>query len=568
MPDTLSASALIAEDSFSSRGINLDLTQRAEEELELLRSNSKGKQRADEFDPDDMSEAQSLRRNSTASYTEQRRRSHSSSDPHSSHIHHRRSRSTESSSSHQRRLLWWREAAINVVYILAWYTFSTVISVYNKWMFAPEHYNFPYPLFVTSVHMVVQWSLSALVLTTFKSLRSPNRPKSKDYLSKVVPCGMATGLDIGLSNLSLRTITLSFYTMCKSSSLAFVLIFAFLFRLETPSWRLVGIIFIITSGVVLMVSTETQFNATGMAEVLTASALGGLRWSLTQILLDKEEMGMGNPFATLFWLAPVMGLTLGTVSMIVDGWGNVLGNEVFFGSFGKTMRTIASILFPGVVAFMMNVTEFGLIQRTSVVTLSVAGIFKEVAVIFVSTVIFHDQLTPINISGLVVTISGIALYNYLKYSQFTKGGASGHGGVKATGFEPVANGDREGWDDEEGPLISPRADKAARALNTTNDSALFLDDVTPHSLGSSPASSPRSSTSSTSRHHLHRTSHAAKSAQNHSRDIENSENQLELDEELLRLGAEEREAMRSLERGTEGHESARDWGTRDEGKLL
>ena len=120
MPDTLSASALIAEDSFSSRMINLDLTQRAEEELELLRSNSKGKQRADEFDPDDMSEAQSLRRNSTASYTEQRRRSHSSSDPHSSHIHHRRSRSTESSSSHQRRLLWWREAAINVVYILAW----------------------------------------------------------------------------------------------------------------------------------------------------------------------------------------------------------------------------------------------------------------------------------------------------------------------------------------------------------------------------------------------------------------------------------------------------------------
>ena len=147
--------------------------------------------------------------------------------------------------------------------------------------------------------------------------------------------------------------------MCKSSSLAFVLIFAFLFRLETPSWRLVGIIFIITSGVVLMVSTETKFNATGMAEVLTASALGGLRWSLTQILLDKEEMGMGNPFATLFWLAPVMGLTLGSVSMIVDGWGNVLGNEVFFGTFSKTMRTIASILFPGVVAFMMNVTEFG-----------------------------------------------------------------------------------------------------------------------------------------------------------------------------------------------------------------
>lgn len=47
-----------------------------------------------------------------------------------------------------------------------------------------------------------------------------------------------------------------------------------------------------------------------------------------------------------------------------------------------------------------------LIQRTSVVTLSVAGIFKEVVVIFLSTVLFHDELTPINISGLCVTIFG------------------------------------------------------------------------------------------------------------------------------------------------------------------
>lgn len=147
--------------------------------------------------------------------------------------------------------------------------------------------------------------------------------------------------------------------MCKSSSLAFVLLFAFLFKLETPSWRLAGVIFIITSGVVLMVSTETQFDAAGMIEVLSASALGGLRWSLTQILLDKQSMGMGNPIATLFWLAPVMGVTLAIVSMAVDGWGNVFRNEKFFGTIGKTLETIGTILLPGVIAFMMNITEFG-----------------------------------------------------------------------------------------------------------------------------------------------------------------------------------------------------------------
>lgn len=41
---------------------------------------------------------------------------------------------------------------------------------------------------------------------------------------------------------------------------------------------------------------------------------------------------------------------------------------------------------------------------------SVAGIFKEVAVIFLSMFIFHDQLTPINVSGLCVTIFGKTLF--------------------------------------------------------------------------------------------------------------------------------------------------------------
>ncbi|GAA6010602.1 hypothetical protein JCM10207_007758 [Rhodosporidiobolus poonsookiae] len=403
---------------------------------------------------------------------------------------------------HRLRVLWWRSAAINVLFILAWYMFSTLISLYNKWMFSEDHYNFPYPLFVTSVHMLVQWTLSALALSMFPRLRPTTRPAPKDYGTKVTPCGVATGLDIGLSNLSLRTITLSFYTMCKSSSLAFVLLFAFLFRLETPSWRLCGIILLITSGVVLMVSTETQFHFVGMVEVLTASALGGLRWSLTQLLLQKEQMGMSNPIATLFWLAPVMGATLATCSLIFDGWGNVFGQERFFGSFGATVQTMGAILFPGLLAFLMNVTEFGLIQRTSVVTLSVAGIFKEVAVIFLSTVLFGDELTPINISGLVVTIFGIALYNYLKYRQFTSGGRGhGHGGHGHGGRGEVVFEDStadEGGEGEEGaPMLlrerereREREGRKGEPPSAAPHHTLGDDDPSP---SQTPLSSPRSS---------------------------------------------------------------------------
>lgn len=73
------------------------------------------------------------------------------------------------------------------------------------------------------------------------------------------------------------------------------------------------------------------------------------------------------------------------------------------------------ILAGGSLAFFMIVSEFFLIKRTSVLTLSVCGIFKEVATIFISSLVFGDILTIINIVGLCITLFGIGLYNWLKF---------------------------------------------------------------------------------------------------------------------------------------------------------
>lgn len=77
---------------------------------------------------------------------------------------------------------------------------------------------------------------------------------------------------------------------------------------------------------------------------------------------------MNNPFATLFWLAPIMGICLAICSIFIEGWFSVW-NSGFFDTFSEGMLTVGIIVLPGVIAFSMNVAEFGLIQRTSVVTL-------------------------------------------------------------------------------------------------------------------------------------------------------------------------------------------------------
>jgi solute carrier family 35 protein C2 len=201
--------------------------------------------------------------------------------------------------------------------------------------------------------------------------------------------------------------------MCKSSVLGFVLLFAFLFRLEKPSWKLAAIITTMTAGVIMMVAGETSFDALGFFLVMSAAASSGFRWSLTQILLLRNP-ATSNPFSSIFFLAPVMFGTLLILAIPVEGLPDMFAAFSNLAAEKGILLSLGILLFPGCLAFAMTASEFALLQRTSVVTLSICGIFKEVLTISTASIVFQDDLTPINASGLIVTIATIAYYNYLK----------------------------------------------------------------------------------------------------------------------------------------------------------
>ncbi|KAK3984128.1 triose-phosphate transporter family-domain-containing protein [Cladorrhinum sp. PSN332] len=363
-----------------------------------------------------------------------------------------------------------KQLLINLGLIGLWYFFSLLISLYNKWMFSPDRLGFPFPMFTTAVHMLVQFSLASLVLYFVPSLR-PNNPQSPNmekvtmskmfYLTRIGPCGVATGLDIGLGNTSLQFITLTFYTMCKSSNLAFVLIFAFLLRLETPTWKLVGIIGTMTAGVVMMVAGEVEFKLGGFVLVISAAFFSGFRWALTQILLLRNP-ATSNPFSSIFFLAPVMFVTLLSIAIPVEGFHGLLTSLKAMADDRGYFMTPLTLLFPGAIAFCMTASEFALLQRTSVVTLSIAGIFKEVVTIGAASLVFGDTLTPVNAVGLSITIAAIATYNWIKITRMRQEAqaealkehnpaspGSGSGFGSGSGSGTGSESDHEGADDDD-----------------------------------------------------------------------------------------------------------------------
>ncbi|KAL6714609.1 hypothetical protein ACLMJK_008034 [Lecanora helva] len=369
---------------------------------------------------------------------------------------------------------------INILLILAWYLFSLSISIYNKWMFTEKYLNFHFPLFTTCLHMLVQFCLATLVLYFVPQLRprsdsitNPHNHYSvrhdiieedkplmtrKFYVTRIGPCGAATGLDIGLGNMSMRFITLTFYTMCKSSSLAFVLCFAFLFRLESPSIKLILIIATMTLGVIMMVAGEVDFKLLGFILVIAAAFFSGFRWALTQILLLRNP-ATSNPFSSIFFLAPVMFVSLFIIAIPVEGFGPLIEGLRSLVEAKGALLGISILVFPGCLAFLMTSSEFALLQRTSVVTLSICGIFKEVVTITAGGIVFGDPLTPINISGLIVTIASIAAYNYIK---ITKMRADARKEVDGT----PKDGDLDG--EAAAPMLAPRESRVHSSLDEPN----------------------------------------------------------------------------------------------------
>ncbi|KAL5141786.1 putative sugar phosphate/phosphate translocator [Glycine soja] len=226
----------------------------------------------------------------------------------------------------------------------------------------------------------------------------------------VVPTAFGTAMDVNLSNVSLVFISVTFATMCKSAAPIFLLLFAFAFRLETPSVKLLGIILIISVGILLTVAKETEFDFWGFVLVMLAAVMSGFR--------------LKNPLVLMSYVTPVMAAATALLSLALDPWDEFRENKYFDNSLHIT-RSCLLMLLGGTLAFFMVLTEYVLVSVTSAVTVTIAGVVKEAVTILVAVLYFHDQFTWLKGCGLLTIMVGVSLFNWYKYLKLQKGHAGG-----------------------------------------------------------------------------------------------------------------------------------------------
>ena len=268
--------------------------------------------------------------------------------------------------------------------MLGWFLFSALLSSYNKYVFGSDHLNFPCPLLLTSIHFATQWGFAWTACRLFPEYLGSQRVSEmswSEFLGISVPCGLVTSGDVGLSNLSLVTISITFYTMVKASTPVFVLIWAYFFGIIRITWALCGVVFVIAVGEFLTVMGEVEFKFTGFLLCMMASVLSGARWTLVQLKIQALDPPLKTTVATMRVLSPFMFLSMLVVSFVLEKPWKTLGDVI--DSWGTLFYVVELGLLGACFAICMIMCEFWLIMHTSAIILMIGGVIKEMLTIFI-----------------------------------------------------------------------------------------------------------------------------------------------------------------------------------------
>lgn len=192
--------------------------------------------------------------------------------------------------------------------------------------------------------------------------------------------------------------------MLKAFTPVAVLIFSSLMGLEKPTCTEVSIVVVICVGVAMTSLGEAAFSLLGFAFQSLAILFESSRLVLTNILLKSLKL---DPLSSLYYIAPMCFFFIG-ISFLVFEYDHLPWERLSEPSF------LAMLAANGCVAFTLNVAVVMLISCTSALTLTLAGIFKDILLVCLSVLIFGSPVTPLQVFGYAVALVGLNLHKEYK----------------------------------------------------------------------------------------------------------------------------------------------------------
>ncbi|KKK23886.1 hypothetical protein ARAM_007226 [Aspergillus rambellii] len=297
-------------------------------------------------------------------------------------------------------------AAWKIIFLtLSWIVWSNLTILFNKWIL--ESTGFRYPIILTSWHLIFATVATQVLARTTSILdgRKTITMDTKVYLQKIAPIGLLYSGSLVCSNIAYLYLNISFIQMLKASAAGPVvtLLTSWFWGVAELSAAKVANILIITLSVALAVSGEIQFSWLGVGFQLAALVFDANRLIMIQILLSDNDGQKMDPLVSLYYSAPVCALM-----NLFLAWRTEFAT---FQWSAVAETGVGMLLLNAIVGFMLNVSVFTLIGKTSGLTMTLVSIPKNVLLILASIVIWHTRISFLQGVGYSIALLGLVVYS-------------------------------------------------------------------------------------------------------------------------------------------------------------
>lgn len=284
--------------------------------------------------------------------------------------------------------------------------------------------SFPFPLALCVVHQLMTSLLSLLLYLVCPSLFPGVKSAMKSVLTSAlsiwlwfIPIGAFVAGSLLLSNMAYEYCSMSFIQMLMVGNVILTFSASIALGLECFSWAGFIMITIIFAGGLIAATGDIRFSMLGLI-VQIGSQCCEVSKILGQnlLMLGKNRDGLNvsrlDPLSLVFFLAPVASVFLGALMLWAIHSGHKEGDLTLIWTHGTAVWHL--IAASSALAFCLHVISAFMIFVVSATGLVLAGIAKDIAIVFFSALFLHEAVTRKQLLGCFLAFMGIMHYCMLK----------------------------------------------------------------------------------------------------------------------------------------------------------
>lgn len=272
---------------------------------------------------------------------------------------------------------------------------SILLILLNKWLYV----NVGFPnVTLSMIHFTITF-IGLVVSEKFDVFCIKDVAIKEIFFIATIFCGSVVA-----TNLSLAANTVGTYQVAKMLITPCAVSMQMLFYKKHFSTLVKVTLAPIALGVVITFYHDVQLNF-----VKTVHAMVGvLLTSLYQVMVNRKQREFQmDPMQLLYYQAPISAVLLFFVVPLMEPLERTFARS-------WSLIEITLVLLSGILTYLVNLTSYWLIGKTSPLTYSMVGYYKFCLILLCGSLVFEETLSINQAMGITLTLAGTILYSHVK----------------------------------------------------------------------------------------------------------------------------------------------------------